>query len=168
MSSNSRTLFGGETGNNFAAQSLVRKILASDDTAGIDLINQLIQRKKFEVLAEAGKIIKSQMEELLPLMKAIEKTAIDAFPSVKDTSVRDELTACYNTVRNKCIESFVPNTPELQEEGNLQILKDCASKLVPLAEQGERLAAVKHKIEDAVGDAALNEKLEAKSSCTLL
>lgn len=138
MSSNSRTLFAGEPGNKLAAQSLVRKILASDETASIDLINQLIQRKKVEVLAEAGLIIKTELEKLLPPMEAIKKTACDAFPSVDDKLVQDELTRCYSATRNNLSQSFVPKTPELQDEADLQKLKECASKLVPLAEQAER------------------------------
>lgn len=167
MSSNSHTLFGGEVGNKLAAQALFRKILDSDDATGIDLINQLIQRKKFEVLAATGIVIKVHLEELLVPMKAIEKTAIDAFPSVKDTAVRDELTACYNAIRNNRSESFVPRTTELADEASLQILKDCANKFIPLVIQAERLAAVRDKMEVAVGDAALQEKLNG-SSCTLL
>ncbi len=170
MSSNSRTLFGGEIGNNFVVQSLVRKILASDDTAGIDLINQLIQRKKFEVLAEVAKIIKGQMEELSPPMKAIEKTASDAFPLVKDTTVHHELIECFIAIRIKRDGSFVPKTLELQDEGSLQILKDCAIKLVSLAEQKEKLAEVYYIINNAVEEAAIDKKLNEKhkSSWSLL
>ena len=170
MSSNSKTLFGGDTGNKLAAQSLVKKILDSDDATGTDLINQLILRKRFEVLAEASNIIKDKLEQLLPPMKAIEEAATDAFPLVVDASVHSDLMACYSAIRNKCGESFVPKTLELQDETSLQILKDLASQLVPLAEQSERIAAVQHKMENVLGDAALHEKLneEVKSSCSLL
>ncbi|MGQ3890898.1 hypothetical protein [Legionella sp. CNM-4043-24] len=170
MSSNSNGLFSGETGNQLAAQSLVKKLLTLDAAAGNDLINQLIQRKKFEVLAAAGMIIKADLEARLSPMQAIENEAKESFPTARATSVQSDLIACYSAISNNRGESFVPQTPELQDEASLQILKSLANKLIALVEESERVVAVVHKMESALQDAALQEKLNAEksSSCALL
>lgn len=163
MSSRPHGLFDGEDGDQLAAQSLVRKLLTSGDTSGNAAIDHLIQNKKVEVLMCAVKIIQAQMQELLPPMEAIKKTAQDLFPSVDNALVQSELTRCYSATRNNSGQTFVSEIPELQDEVRLQSLKECATKLVPLAEQAERLAAVMHNIENKLGDAALHEKLNAES-----